>query len=225
MIPAPKLEPRTALTLVVAGVVGAISAFVVLLLTLEVHRNTGFARDDWRVLREVRYHRSSLVVDGAQALVRLGNIESLLVIAVIVGLLLRWRGLRPILSGVPLASLLFAGAIVHFMNVSIDRAAPFERVRFETDGPGSFPSGHSAGTMSLCIGLAIVLAVMVRRPAERVAVFGLALALSVAVGASTLVLGGHWPTDVVAGWAIGLGAAVAVGTLAVLMTRERPFAT
>lgn len=214
------------LILVVAGVLGALSAFVALLLTLEVHRNTGFARDDWLVLRHVRYHSSSLLVDGAQALVQFGNVETLLVIAVVVGLLLRWRGLRPILSMAPLASLLVAGAFVQIMKSSIARAAPYEHFRFDGAGPGSFPSGHSADTMSLSIGIAIVLvAVLVRRPAERVAVFAVALGLSVAVGVSTLVLGVHWPTDVVAGWAIGLGAAIAVGTLAVLATREQPFAT
>jgi membrane-associated phospholipid phosphatase len=224
---APRLVPstRTALVLVAAGVVGALSAFVALLLTLEVHRDTGFARDDWRVLREVQYHSGSLLVDGAQTLVRFGNVESLLVIAVVVGLLLRWRGLRPILCLVPLASLVVAGTFVQIMKSTIDRAAPYEHWQFDTSGLGSFPSGHSADTMSLSIGIAIVLAaVLMRRPAERVAVFAVALGLSMAVGVSTLVLGVHWPTDVLAGWAIGLGAAVLVGTGAVLATREQPFA-
>jgi undecaprenyl-diphosphatase len=215
-----------AIALLAAAMVGAISAFVTLLLTADVRRDTGFTRADWRVLSDVRSHSSSLLVDGAQALARLGNIETLILVAVVVGLLLRRRGLHPILCAAPLASLLVAGGFVQIMKVSIARPGPRAQLHLGAVAGGSFPSGHSADTMALSVALAIVLvAVLVRRPAERVAVFGSALALSVAVGVSRLVLGVHWPTDVVAGWAVGLGAAVSVGTLAVLATRNRALAT
>ena len=211
--------------LAMAGLVGATSVLVVALLTLQVHLNTGLARDDSPVLQRVRYHSSSLLVEAAQALVRLGNVETLIVVAVVIGLLLRWRGLHLVLCAAPLASLLVAGTLVAIMKATIGRSGPLEQFRFAASDRGSFPSGHSADTMSLGIGLAIVLvAVLVRRPTERVIVFGFALAFSAAVGMSTLVLGVHWPTDVVAGWAVGLGAAVAVATPAVLATHDRPLA-
>src|SRR5262249_51719685 len=88
----------------------------------------------------------------------------------------------------------------------------------------SFPSGHAADATALAVGVAIVIgAVLVRRPAERVLVGVAAVGVSVAVGISRLVLGVHWPTDVLAGWAIGLGTAVVVATAGVLATQRRPF--
>jgi membrane-associated phospholipid phosphatase len=222
----PDTEPPTqsrshGFALAMAGFVGAISVVIVTLLTLQVHLNTGFARDDSPVLQRVRYHSSSSLVEGAHALVRLGNVETLIVVAIVIGLLLRWRGLHLILCVAPLASLLAAGTFVAIMKATIGRSGPLEQFQFAASDRGSFPSGHSADTMSLGIGLAIVLvAVLVRRPTERIIVFGFALAFSAAVGSSTLVLGVHWPTDVVAGWAVGLGTAVAVATLAVLATHD-----
>ena len=147
-------------------------------------------------------------------------------VAIAVGLILRRRRVHPILCAAPLASLLVAGGLVQIMKSAISRAGPHAQFRLGSHAAGSFPSGHSADTTALSIGIAIVLvAVAVRRPAERVAVFGLAVALSLAVGVSRLVLGVHWPTDVVAGWAVGLGTAVGVATLAVLVTHDHPFAT
>jgi undecaprenyl-diphosphatase len=213
---------RTAL--VVAGVIGAISLVVVVLLAAGVRHGTGLTRYDWRVLHDFRRHRSPLLVEASKALADLGSIGTLVLVAAIVGLLLRRRGLHPVLCAAPLGSLIVAGSLVELIKVSIARVGPHAQFQFGNPATGSFPSGHSADATALSVGLAIVLvAVLVRRPAERVAVFGLALAVSVAVGVSRLVLGVHWPTDVVAGWAVGTGAALAVGMLAVLATHDRPF--
>jgi undecaprenyl-diphosphatase len=217
------VDGRGLLILASGGIV-ILSLLVVFMLTAIVQHGTGFRSYDYRVLREFAWHRNPHLVHAANVLADLCTVGMLTLIAIVVGLLLRWRGLNTILCVVPLASLFVTGGIVQIMKVAIVRVGPNSQFGFGSPATGSFPSGHAADATALSIGLAIVLAaVLVRRPAERVAVFGLAAAFSLAVGVSRLVLGVHWPTDVVAGWAIGLGTAVAIGTLAVIVTAERPF--
>lgn len=85
----------------------------------------------------------------------------------------------------------------------------FDRPRPELMPPdmyvysASFPSGHSmmAAVTYLTLG---ALLVSVERPMRhRIYVVLLALFLTLVVGASRVYLGVHWPSDVVAGWAIG----------------------
>lgn len=80
-------------------------------------------------------------------------------------------------------------------------------------GGASFPSGHSSGTL-VVFGL---IATLVAGPAgirpSRVAhrlLTAAALLVSASVGTCTVVLGWHWPTDVVGGWLLG-GALLLLG--------------
>jgi YegS/Rv2252/BmrU family lipid kinase len=67
----------------------------------------------------------------------------------------------------------------------------------------SFPSGHAASTAALA-GILIVLAVMlIRRAGLRRAVCGGAFALALIVGADRVLLGRHFPSDVLGGWLLG----------------------
>ena len=86
----------------------------------------------------------------------------------------------------------------------------------------SFPSGHamSGVTMWVVLGVILLVAPVGGRLPRVVGV--LAIAIGVLMGPSRLVLGVHWPTDVLAGWL--LGGAVVCGTAAAVrwFARRRP---
>ena len=64
-----------------------------------------------------------------------------------------------------------------------------------------FPSAHSANSMITFLAIALLVPVVQRRRTMAV-VIGFTLALL--VGLSRLVLGVHWPSDVIGGWAFAL---------------------
>lgn len=63
----------------------------------------------------------------------------------------------------------------------------------------SFPSGHATNTMLAFGAIALALA----PPRHRARLVGAAIVLSLLVGLTRPYLGVHWPSDVVAGWALG----------------------
>lgn len=67
----------------------------------------------------------------------------------------------------------------------------------------SFPSGHSMMSAVTYLTLAVVLARAHARRRVKSYFIAIAALLTIAVGASRVYLGVHWPTDVLAGWTAG----------------------
>ena len=72
-------------------------------------------------------------------------------------------------------------------------------------GGESFPSGHSFNAAVVYIAMAIAFAAMSRRHSVRYLLIGTAMVLSALVAGSRVILGVHFPSDVVAGWLGGAG--------------------
>jgi undecaprenyl-diphosphatase len=64
-----------------------------------------------------------------------------------------------------------------------------------------YPSAHAANSMITYVAVAALVPVMQSR---RTVALLLGFALAIAIGLSRLVLGVHWPSDVLGGWAFGL---------------------
>jgi undecaprenyl-diphosphatase len=77
----------------------------------------------------------------------------------------------------------------------------------------SFPSGHAFLTMAAGLSIVLVFSRQMSRPVRRSAL-SLALALAFAAGVSRVLLALHWPSDVIAGWLLGIAVATAIAVVA-----------
>jgi undecaprenyl-diphosphatase len=84
----------------------------------------------------------------------------------------------------------------------------------------SFPSGHAMLSAVVYLTLGALLARVQARHLLKLYLLGLAILLTVAVGASRVYLGVHWPTDVVAGWAVGAAWALLCWATALWLQRR-----
>lgn len=139
------------------------------------------------------------LVDAASVLTRIGGAPATMVTVFAAALVMivrrRWLGAIA-LVGCALAE----RAAVDGMKLWIARPRPL------FDHPGAaassfaFPSGHSANALALYLMVAITVSPIAwRRPAIL-----LAMSLGLLSGLTRPVLGVHWPSDVVGGWAFAL---------------------
>jgi len=99
-----------------------------------------------------------------------------------------------------LAVMLIGRGLAQVQKYAIMRFRPEDEIHLVPVSTPSFPSGHATSSMIVYLTLALVFA---SHRWKWPAVVG-ALLLSVCVGVSRVMLGVHWPTDVIGGWAFGL---------------------
>jgi membrane-associated phospholipid phosphatase len=93
-----------------------------------------------------------------------------------------------------------SGIITEIAKYAASRPRP--TTAFVTAPSTSFPSGHALGVMVGVLALLTVVLPVVRRPL-RAWLVALGTLIVVAIGIGRVVLNVHYPSDVVAGWALG----------------------
>jgi undecaprenyl-diphosphatase len=141
----------------------------------------------------------------AQAIVdftALGSITDLCVIALLAAGLLAARG-RWRQGGLLIAAPLSGLMVLNIFKKVFDRPRPPLALHAVVVGNASFPSGHAMLSAVVYLTLGALLAHFAQR--RRIKAYALAagMVLTLAIGASRVYLGVHWPTDVIAGWALG----------------------
>jgi membrane-associated phospholipid phosphatase len=138
---------------------------------------------------------------AAQTITALGSFPVVMALAAI-GALLLARRRRVRAAWLLLALPLSGGLVVELLKRWIGRLRPQDQEHLLVEVQSyAFPSGHTADATMVWLGLALLLAS--GRRARPIAIAAAAL-LAVAIGLSRNMLGVHWPSDVVAGWAFGL---------------------
>lgn len=191
LLPPPRFLVRDAL------VIGAACALVGLLsLSIDPRRPPGF---DEAVLTWLGDHLRGPIGDALLQVYRLSGVgfTAVLVLAALIFLLLRrrWNDLRLLV--------MTSGGILAVVDLWLkpwfDRARPHDKL-LDVDGR-SFPSGHAAGSVAFYFAMVLILSAA--RPERQRPLTLLACAWVALVWLSTLHARAHWPSDLLAGGAVG----------------------
>jgi undecaprenyl-diphosphatase len=168
-------------------------------------------------------HRNVLDVDAAKFLAIIGSVGVLAGLAALTAGVLVIRRVPLALAMTPLLAVTGAGAIAGVVKTIVGRGRPAATLRLAAESGASFPSGHTTDTTAFLLAMTLVIAIVIlRRQIARALTVAAAGVISVGMGASRLLLGVHWPTDVVAGMALGAAVALATVSAAVIVTRMTP---
>jgi membrane-associated phospholipid phosphatase len=218
-----ELSSNAVALLAAAVVVLAAASAVLAKVGEDVIAHDGLATRDASNLQTVAGDRTAWLVDAARYATRSGSIVLLLIAAVAIGVILWMRRAPFVVAVTPLAALLTTGAIVAVVKQLVGRARPPLGLRLVTETEPSFPSGHSADSAALFVAAGIVVAaVLLHRPLLRALAVAAGFVVSGAIGLSRIVLGAHWPTDVLAGWSLGTIVAIAVSATVLVAVRAEP---
>jgi undecaprenyl-diphosphatase len=152
-------------------------------------------------------HTSELTMEVGRDLTALGGIALLaLMTAGVAGYLLickKYHALLLLLAATVGALLWSTG-----LKYVIDRPRPELELHRSYVMTTSFPSGHAMLSAAVYLTLGSLLARLTKSPWLKLYYIGVAMLLTALVGISRVFLRVHWPTDVLAGWSVGLAWAI-----------------
>jgi undecaprenyl-diphosphatase len=160
------------------------------------------------------------VEEMGRDLTALGGLAVLTLVSAAAALFL-WMARRP--RAVALLLVAFAGgqALSLLLKRGYGRPRPDLVPHESIVYTASFPSGHSMMSAVIYLTLGALLARVLPRRRMKLLVLTCALGATLLTGVSRVYVGVHWPTDVLAGWAIGASWAVGCWLVADLLDRRR----
>lgn len=177
---------------------GMLPQFLLLIITLHLLQYPVF-NFDMQLMRFVHQFTHPVFDQAATTLSYLGGMPAAIVLMLVLVGYSYIKKTKNILF--ILISMIGATSISWLLKVLVDRTRPMLWPRLVQDYGASFPSGHSVYAAAF----ASIFIVLYWRTKWRFAVSGIALAWMLGMGISRVYLGVHYPSDVLAGWALGWG--------------------
>jgi len=164
--------------------------------------------------------RGSAVLTGAGRLLNIigGDLVSIVLVTFVAITLLVHR--HRLLTGYLVASAVGGVLLTTFVKALVDQPRPPTVGILLSESTSSFPSGHATSGITTYVALAVV-ALVTQPRGKRWWIAGPIAALGVVIGVSRVALGVHWPTDVMAGWALGTLWTSLVALVIVLVVSRR----
>jgi undecaprenyl-diphosphatase len=195
-----------AVTLAVGGAAAIAGVWATTFLYDAVTDRDGISRLDRPVLDGAIRLRGPVIDAAAASIAHLFGPVGMPVLALAAGGAISARARDPL----PLATVVAAGAGSLLMTIGgkdvVRRHRPPRRDAIPPyESSPSFPSGHTLNATVVSGAVAYLLMLEQRRNAPQVATAAGAAAVVAGVGLSRVLLGAHWFTDVLTGWAAGGG--------------------
>lgn len=159
---------------------------------------------DAPVLGFVASHRVAWMIRTMEVITLGGGEPFLIILTIAAGIALRYRthSWQPLL--VLAMSVLGAMLLESVAKQLVARPRPPSAWIAVQAGNGfAFPSGHSATSVAAYGALAYLMARTQSRWESKIASLTVGTLIALLIGISRIYLGVHWPTDVLAGWAVG----------------------
>jgi undecaprenyl-diphosphatase len=181
-----------------------------LLVTRVIVANRAIGHDDEYFVRVLAHHRSSGLTEASViGSIMAGGVALPILVAVIAlaaACLKQWR-----VAAFVVFALVIESAAYRTTTLIVHRHRPIVHRLEQLPVNASYPSGHTAASIAVYCGLALLLTSRVTSKAWRYAIWAIAVAIPVFVALSRMYRGMHHPLDVLGGAVIG------VATLALLL--------